>query len=305
MPLSATFTHLSTATSIRLLDIDPGNTGDSLVCTFHEVDLESCAADPLFSALSYRWGDEHDKREVRVNGRTVVVRRNLYDFLLHARREGWLHNLWIDTLCINQKDTRERNRQVAMMGHIYSRAYRVLIWLGPLDEVESRGLWEFSTWCEGVNDLTRGASSEDNFGILINACYRWNSLSPSCRRGMARVLQNPYWLRKWIIQEIYLSGPTAQIVTCHSSYWTSTIPLTQIAKGVSHVLSDFFSESTAWEPPWEYHMGDYCNYPRWEENWDSYRGVDLANADDDMIDALQLWSFRRFIGYDPNVARFR
>ncbi|KIW94659.1 uncharacterized protein Z519_04636 [Cladophialophora bantiana CBS 173.52] len=305
MPLSGPFTHLLTATSIRLLDIDPGNTGDSLVCTFHEVDLESSAADPLFSALSYKWGDNKDNRKITVNGHAVVVRRNLYDFLLRARQEGWLYNLWIDALCINQKDIRERNRQVAMMGHIYSRAYRVLIWLGPLGEVESHGLLEFFERCEGENNSVRGVSFGDDFRTLERMRYRWSSLSPSCRRGMVRVLQNPYWLRKWIIQEVFLSGQTAQVVTCHSSHWTSTIPITRIAKGVSHILGDFFLESSAWKPAWEYHMGDYRRYPGSEVDRGPYGGVDLLNTDDEKIDALQLWSFRRFIGYDPNAARFR
>lgn len=38
--------------------------------------------------------------------------------------------LWVDTLCINQTDLQERSHQVNMMGKIYSKADRVLIWLG-------------------------------------------------------------------------------------------------------------------------------------------------------------------------------
>ncbi len=139
-PNKTSFTHLSTATSIRLLNIDPGNAGDSLVCTFHEVDLESSAADPFFSALSYRWETNTITDKSQSTAALSSFFHNLYDFLLHARQEGWLYNLWIDALCINQKDTRERNGQVAMMGHIYSRAYRVLIWLESLSgEVSHKG----------------------------------------------------------------------------------------------------------------------------------------------------------------------
>jgi hypothetical protein len=40
--------------------------------------------------------------------------------------------LWIDGVCINQTDILERNRQVQLMGEIYSRASCVLIWLGDV-----------------------------------------------------------------------------------------------------------------------------------------------------------------------------
>jgi hypothetical protein len=39
--------------------------------------------------------------------------------------------LWIDAICINQKDTAERNEQVKQMGKIYKFAERVIVWLGP------------------------------------------------------------------------------------------------------------------------------------------------------------------------------
>lgn len=39
--------------------------------------------------------------------------------------------LWIDALCINQSDHREKNHQVGQMKSVYQNADRVLIWLGP------------------------------------------------------------------------------------------------------------------------------------------------------------------------------
>jgi hypothetical protein len=38
--------------------------------------------------------------------------------------------IWIDALCINQKDIEERAAQVRLMGKIYRQARRVIIWLG-------------------------------------------------------------------------------------------------------------------------------------------------------------------------------
>ena len=38
--------------------------------------------------------------------------------------------LWIDYLCIDQSDVEERSLQVRIMGDVFSRAARVIIWLG-------------------------------------------------------------------------------------------------------------------------------------------------------------------------------
>jgi hypothetical protein len=42
--------------------------------------------------------------------------------------------MWIDSICIDQTSTDERNQQVALMGEIYGRAMGVNIWLGESDE---------------------------------------------------------------------------------------------------------------------------------------------------------------------------
>ena len=38
--------------------------------------------------------------------------------------------IWIDAICIDQKDDRDKERQIPLMGDIYSRATTVYIWLG-------------------------------------------------------------------------------------------------------------------------------------------------------------------------------
>lgn len=38
--------------------------------------------------------------------------------------------IWVDALCINQEDDRERAGQVKIMGSIYQRARLVKVWLG-------------------------------------------------------------------------------------------------------------------------------------------------------------------------------
>lgn len=40
------------------------------------------------------------------------------------------HLIWIDGICINQNDPSERKSQVLLMGKIYHRCRRLVIWLG-------------------------------------------------------------------------------------------------------------------------------------------------------------------------------
>ncbi|KAH7213726.1 heterokaryon incompatibility protein-domain-containing protein [Fusarium oxysporum] len=122
---------------IRLLHLLPLRTKDhqssapwyqcvSLECTFETVHLASA---PPYEALSYTWGEEAASVRILLNGKEFLVRRNLA-FALAALRISEPRVLWVDALCINQQDTTERNHQVGMMGGIFRRAERVLVWLG-------------------------------------------------------------------------------------------------------------------------------------------------------------------------------
>lgn len=89
--------------------------------------------EPLqYTAVSHTWGDGRSSRQILVNGRPVLIRSNLYDFLevMERRRDDADQLLWIDQLCIDQDQTVERNHQVQLMADIFSRAEQVIAWLG-------------------------------------------------------------------------------------------------------------------------------------------------------------------------------
>ena len=89
---------------------------------------------PEYIAGSYVLGESKvDDPYIRITGRHVRVRRNLYDFLSAIRSQDPL-TLWIDALCIDQDNVLERNHQVSMMRLIYTQAKCVSAWLGPAAE---------------------------------------------------------------------------------------------------------------------------------------------------------------------------
>lgn len=42
--------------------------------------------------------------------------------------------IWLDAVCIDQGDAGERNHQILWMSHIFSKAFRVIIYLGEANK---------------------------------------------------------------------------------------------------------------------------------------------------------------------------
>lgn len=124
---------------IRLVTILPSEDDEGQVaCQLETVSLDD---DPEYAALSYVWGDATITTDILVNDIPFSATTNLVAGLLQFRRTGLglpnekkdarLPPLWVDAVCINQQDIAERNKQVALMGDIYTCAHYVLTWLGP------------------------------------------------------------------------------------------------------------------------------------------------------------------------------
>jgi len=109
---------------------------------------------PGFEALSYRWGDPKDNTLVYVRLTAYQgeeesdetpylpwpVMRNLEQALRASRLPDRERLLWVDALCVNQKDIVERGQQVRIMAQIYQSCTRDLLWLGLEDARISRAL---------------------------------------------------------------------------------------------------------------------------------------------------------------------
>ncbi|KAI0381098.1 heterokaryon incompatibility protein-domain-containing protein [Hypomontagnella monticulosa] len=118
---------------IRLLTLIDGSWDEGIKCVLSVASLHD---DPIYEALSYVWGSPNDLLEIVVDGRPRSVTRNLHDALKRLRRQkgdvcGEVgRTLWVDAVCINQSDHDEKRYQVELMGEIYSRTARSLLWLG-------------------------------------------------------------------------------------------------------------------------------------------------------------------------------
>ena len=92
---------------IRLLKLDPasdfGNNKGWITCSLETAFLEQS---PDFDALSYTWGSPKPTATIKLNGKKIRIRSNLYDVLKNFGFD--FKYLWVDALCIHQNDLSER-----------------------------------------------------------------------------------------------------------------------------------------------------------------------------------------------------
>ncbi|KAH9207480.1 heterokaryon incompatibility protein-domain-containing protein, partial [Leptodontidium sp. 2 PMI_412] len=116
------------SSKIRLIHLQPRSRNNNIICQLCIVDLD--ADDLKYEALSYEWGETNISRSILLNGKEFSVRENLWSALTYLRHDEVERVLWIDAICIDQSDKGERNHQVGLMAQVYSRASRVVVWLG-------------------------------------------------------------------------------------------------------------------------------------------------------------------------------
>ena len=116
---------------IRLLHLFAGLFHDELTTTLEHVDLKQ---QPNYEALSYTWGtsfkDCHVSCKTDTGIKKIAITKNLEAALRRLRSVEQTRVIWIDQVCINQDDVKERSSQVSRMGLIHSFAFQVCIWIG-------------------------------------------------------------------------------------------------------------------------------------------------------------------------------
>ncbi|KAE9364279.1 hypothetical protein N431DRAFT_563623 [Stipitochalara longipes BDJ] len=107
--------------------------------------------------------------------------------------------LWIDSLCIDQTNNKDRNHQVASMGRIYENAQIVLVWLGEHSSDSGKAI-DFITF-------VFNQSWYHKYGSSSSYTYEGNKKFESSEwQAVDSLFRRDYWERTWIIQEIQLAS---------------------------------------------------------------------------------------------------
>jgi hypothetical protein len=202
----------------------PADTSQPLIFSLKSGSL-SCP--PKYRALSYCWGDVSHTSTIEIDGKPVQVSRNLVEALYNSDPDDDVMYLWADAICINQADLYEKMYQVKLMGQIYSKAEKVIVWLGteaPYSSLASELLGQVQRNRElshpGFTLHTGAASAEKrqmgrselegtslrNFDPEFAKAIRWHDHPTRALQGLRELLERPYWERVWIIQEIAKAG---------------------------------------------------------------------------------------------------
>lgn len=204
---SDVYQSLSAGDQIRLLYLEAGEYDDDLIGTLHHVNLRDHSS---YEAISYTWATDtnnpkstqaffvrHDPK-IPSSLRKLGITANCAAALRRARLTSDRRILWIDSICIDQLNVLERAEQVELMREIYSKASRVLIFLGcPTAEV-------------------LGLTQRLQHAIRHRKLHRYSSVD--ALRDMAKqmliLFENRWFHRIWVIQEALLN-PRTQVVYGH------------------------------------------------------------------------------------------
>lgn len=173
---------------------------------------------PAFEALSYTWGppDNPGTAFIRPTSgndhvSTLPIGKNLESALRHLRSASECRTLWIDAICINQGDDKEKATQVVRMADIYSRATRVVVWLGPAENDSNLAvatLDYLGAQVVATTDSFRMTAPEaeeptwyDNDLRLPYSDEEW--------RAIDALIHRPWFTRVWTAQEIQLANRLA------------------------------------------------------------------------------------------------
>ena len=183
--------------TIRLVKLEAGQEDDPLRGRLLCADLSG--SDLRFEALSYVWGAPEISSfsesspfyyqrppgpVIHLDDHELPITLSLEGALRALRFKDVARFIWVDAICINQNDSRERGHQVTLMSSIHKNATQVIVWLGeppskhglknldPHDHDDVQGERAFGAICDVVNHWlrTRPPGPRASYGV-VTRCH--------------------------------------------------------------------------------------------------------------------------------------
>jgi len=244
-------TPLSGPRSIRLLVLWPlsthtsvfGGSTDSLTCA---LEVASLSSNPIYQAVSYTWGTEVATRQLWVGNAVIPITPNLFDLLVQFRHADMPITLWVDMVCINQRNTAEQSVQIPLMADIYANAQSVLIWLGrgtPETDAVMAFMKRTGASFRARESLAgrfpsraRDLMGEDKSCGAYEDTEIWTLMESDPALELAPLVWNrPWFTRRWIIQELAFARKATLHFGTASIEWDH---LEAAVEAISHLGGD-------------------------------------------------------------------
>lgn len=169
-----------------------------------EYQRENC---PEYETTSYTWGGEDGDAAPSKSAYfgdfwdVLFLTKNCWSLLRYLRPHMGTRVVWVDAICINQNNIRERGEQVSSMPQIYRKCMRVVIYAG--DHLVRKEEHRFRQTIRHDDIMKHGDEIPvDDSGLDI--------------RGS--ILQSRYISRLWIIQELILAPHAILALRDHDLY---------------------------------------------------------------------------------------
>lgn len=176
-----------------------------------------------YKALSYTWGDGSLTHSITINGALLKITRSLFDALSHLQPTSYPLRIWIDQICMNQRDSKEKEEQVSHMDRIYRNSEETLVWLGSAAE-GSDGLFDIITrvgsfaethgmlafWSGGRRDeFLAIANKRDPSDAMTKKYHAFcEAVAQYFKRenfdAIESLCKRPWFSRAWVVQEFAL-----------------------------------------------------------------------------------------------------
>lgn len=213
---------------IRLLEFELGDNSGPML----RLNSYPRSSVPEYDAVTYAWGEDISEAQIICNNVLLDIRAHLCRALplIHQSRPNPKRPLWIDAICLNQKDAREKELHVPLMGRVYENAARTLVWLGESaddSDLAMDRMYELTQAMLGVEDpgqiLYSLSHSEDI------AKYNLPSISDPIWQAVRSIQLRSWFFRLWTLQEIVLSKNPLLICGTKFISWDALFELQQAA----------------------------------------------------------------------------
>lgn len=199
-----------TLQEIRVLCIDPDRHVNDLNPLRYELKHISLQNVPVehFLAVSYCWGTSKARASIVLDGQNVTIPQITAVALQNLSRV-FSCPLWIDAVCIDQNNLREKSQQVAMMGQVYSKAVSVIIWLGPSQSSTADAIISIEKIYKQCLEVIADLKDLDAhlYGSDGPPGFKYSDAPlPDCDWPALQAFYSAQWFgRLWVIQEIGLA----------------------------------------------------------------------------------------------------
>ncbi|KAB8356340.1 hypothetical protein FH972_023924 [Carpinus fangiana] len=193
-----------------------------------------------YEALSYYWGATTEPSVdisilIKDEAYRLSITPNLASALKHLRLPNRNRKLWVDAICIDQANQKEKSQQISIMDTIYREAKNVCVWLG--DPTPSSPLaFELIDQMIDFKRLDR----------LVNSTNITNWAA------LAELMRRPWFSRRWIVQEIaYAQSST---VHCGETWipWQNLADSMALFASKSDSVAKLFKENPTYNNQYDY-----------------------------------------------------